>query len=72
MAITQADIDALDRAIMGSELEVEYQGRRVKFKSTADMIAARAHASAVMAGNAAAAAGRRSQFCYNFLTQRGD
>jgi len=31
MAFTQADIDALDRAIASNELEVEIDGERVKF-----------------------------------------
>jgi hypothetical protein len=73
MAITQADIDALDRAIIGAELEVEYQGRRVKFRSVQELIAAHAHAKAVVAGAATAASGGpRGQYRFTFTTQRGD
>lgn len=43
MAYTQADLEKLDRAIAGSQLEVQYDGKRVKFRSTAELLRARAH-----------------------------
>lgn len=33
MAITQTQIDALEEALASGELEVEYDGKRVKFRS---------------------------------------
>ena len=71
MAVTQADLDNLNAAILGAELEVEYQGRRVRYRSVAELRAAYDHAKAEMAGQYAG--GRRGgTFQYTFTTQRGD
>lgn len=70
MALTQTDLDALDRAIASNELEVEYNGRRVKYKSTSELIAARNHVAAVV--RAAAPHQQRSVFRFRFTTSRGD
>jgi hypothetical protein len=43
MAYTQADLEKLDRAIAGSQLEVQYDGKRVRFRSTDELMRARAH-----------------------------
>lgn len=43
MALTQADLDALDKAIASGTYEVEFDGRRQKFQHTAELIAARDH-----------------------------
>ena len=76
MALSQSDLDALDAAIASSELEVELDGRRVRYRSTADLLAARRHVAAVLAEAAAAAsagAGRRgSSFRFSLTTSRGD
>jgi len=71
MALTQTDLDALDAAIATSELEVELEGRRVRYRSISELLAARAHVASVLAGNTAGGATRRS-FQYRFTTSRGD
>jgi hypothetical protein len=43
MAYIQADLDQLDKAIAGAELEVQYGEKRVKFRSMAELMAARTH-----------------------------
>lgn len=43
MAYTQADLERLDRAIANSQLEVQYDGKRVRFRSTDELMRARAH-----------------------------
>lgn len=68
MALTQNDLDALDRAIATSELEVEMDGRRVKYRSTADLLTAREHVAGVIKSTAP----RRTVFRFNFTTSRGD
>lgn len=71
MAVTQADLDALDAAILSSELEVEYQGRRVRFRSVAELRQAYEHARSVMAAQGGATS-RGSSYHFTFTTQRGD
>jgi hypothetical protein len=41
MAITQADIDKLNRAILSGHRSVQYRDRTVSYQSTQDMIEAR-------------------------------
>lgn len=69
MALTQTDLDALDAAIVSSELEVQIEGRRVKYRSTDELIKARNHAATVV-GNGTRT--QRSAYRFNFTTQRGD
>ena len=69
MALTQKDLDTLDSAIVASELEVEVDGRRVKYRSVAELLAARQHCAAVVN---AASAPQRSSFGFRFTTSRGD
>jgi hypothetical protein len=69
MTITQADLDALNRAILGAELEIEYQGRRVRYRSVSDLRAAYEHAKAEMAAQAGTSTGR-AQHRFAFATQR--
>lgn len=69
MALTQTDLDALDHAIATSELEVEMEGRRVKYRSTADLLVARNHVANVIARGAQVG---RSTFRFRFTTSRGD
>jgi hypothetical protein len=75
VALTQADLDALDLAIASAELEVEYEGRRVRFKDTLSLIAARDHVAKVLAGSAPGgntSNGRATNvFQFDFQTQRG-
>lgn len=49
MSVTQADIDALDRMIVSGVLSSSYDGKRVEYRSMADLRAARAHAAAQLA-----------------------
>lgn len=67
MALTQTDLDALDLAIASSELEVRLEGRTVKYRSTDELLKARAHVADVVAG-----APTRSSYRFTFATQRGD
>lgn len=70
MAISQSDIDALDAAIVSGALSVEFDGRRITYQNTAQLIAARAHAVQVISGSA-----RRTIpyiFGFRFTTSRGD
>lgn len=55
MSITQADIDKLDTHIIRGELEVEINGRKVKYRSVAELKAARQHAAEVLAAQTAPA-----------------
>ena len=48
MALSQTDLDALDTAIASAELEVEIEGRRVKYRSTNELLRARQHVSDVI------------------------
>jgi hypothetical protein len=70
MALTQTDIDNLDAAIAAAELEVEIDGKRVKYRSMSDLKYARAHAVEVV--QRAATTRSRSSYRFNFTTQRGD
>lgn len=72
MALTQSDLDALDSAIAKAELEVELDGQRVRYRTTADLLAARAHVAAVLLSNAAPGGRRGGAWRFNFTTQRGD
>lgn len=71
MALTQSDVDRLDAAIATSELEVEVDGRRVRYRSIADLISARQHAASVLSGQASngQSAGRRTGYP-TFITSR--
>lgn len=49
MALTKSDIDALERALASGELTVEYGGRRVTYRSIAELKAALDYAQAALA-----------------------
>lgn len=70
MAFTQTDLDNLNAAIVGAELEVEYQGRRVRFRSVAELRQAYEHVKSELAQTAGAA--RTGPFRFTFTTSRGD
>jgi hypothetical protein len=70
MAYTSADLDALDAAIAGGELSVQVDGRRIQYRSIAELLQARAHVSAVLQTTASAGTGR-TRFRFNFTTSRG-
>lgn len=68
MAYTTADLDALDRAIASSTLEVQFADRRVKYRSMDELLLARQH----VATQLAAASPRASHNRFVFATGRGD
>ncbi|MFE8033852.1 phage head-tail joining protein [Thiohalocapsa marina] len=70
MAINQADLDRLDAAIAAAELEVEIDGRRVRYRSVSELIAARAHLAAV--ASSAGTPRARSAYRWNMTTSRGE
>jgi hypothetical protein len=70
MAISQSDLDALDKAIASGTFEVEFDGRRVKYQHTGEMIAARNHIATVLARQATPA--RKTAYRFTFTTSRGD
>jgi hypothetical protein len=68
MALTSQDIDNLDAAIATGELEVEVNGRRVKYRSISELKAAREHVASVLQRDGSAP--RRAVFRVNFSTSR--
>lgn len=71
MALSQSDLDALDTAIASSELEVQLDGRRVRYRSVDEMLKARAHVAEVLAGQAQGPGAARRRFRFAFTTYRG-
>ncbi len=69
MPLSQTDLDNLDAAIASSRLEVELDGRRVRYRSMQELLAARAHVATVLAG---AGASRRTVYRFSHTTSRGD
>jgi len=59
MAYTQAQLDALDAAIASGALRVTYDGKTVEYRSTADLIRARALVLAELGRQTGAAPGGR-------------
>jgi hypothetical protein len=49
MAFTQAQLTGIDNAIASGELEVEYDGKRVKYRSMGELMQARATIAADLA-----------------------
>ena len=70
MALTAADLEKLDAAIATGELSVEFNGRRVTYRSISDLLAARKHVSDVVAASAATAR-RIGAYRVDFTTGRG-
>ena len=68
MAFTTADLTAIDRAIAASELEVELEGRKVRFDNFEGLKARRDF----IAGQIVAASRPTGAFRYRFTTSRGD
>lgn len=69
MALTQSDVDALDRAIATAELEVEVDGRRVRYRSMSDLMAARAHAASLVSAGSVGTT-RVGVFRFSMTTSR--
>ncbi|WP_313571404.1 phage head-tail joining protein [Comamonas terrigena] len=55
MALTQADLDALDLAIASGELTVSFSGRTTTYQTTKDLLLARQHVARVLAAQAGGA-----------------
>lgn len=70
MALSSTDLDRLDAAIATSELEVEVDGQRVRYRSVAELIAARAHVSTVLSGSGASGAAPRQATYYPTMSLR--
>lgn len=60
MAITQADVDALERAVVNATLTVEYDGRRVTYRSMAELLSALNYAKSQLLSQAAVTAASQS------------
>lgn len=71
MAFTQTDLDNINAAIATGEMTVEVNGRRVTYRSMADLERAR---GIIQSDLSAASAGSkpRSSYHFNFTTARGD
>lgn len=70
MAFTQSDLDAVNAAIASGELTVEVSGRRITYRSMADLERARAIIQGDMAAQSPAGATRRGSFQVRFSTAR--
>jgi hypothetical protein len=70
MALTAADLETLDAAIATGELTVEFNGRRVTYRSVAELLAARKHVADVVAASTATAP-RIGAYRVDFTTGRG-
>lgn len=68
MAFSTTDLDNLDRAISASELEVEIDGRKVRFDNFEGLRARRAFIAAQLAE----ASRPTGAFRFRFTTSRGD
>jgi hypothetical protein len=72
MSFTQQDLNTLNTAIVGAELEVEYNGRRVKFRSVAELREAYAHVKGELAQQQATTSGQHGPWRFRFTSQRGE
>ena len=70
MALSAADLEALDTAIATGELTVEFNGRRVTYRSIDELLKARNHVSDVVSA-AASPVPSPSAFRVEFTTARG-
>jgi hypothetical protein len=68
MALTHADLERLDQAIASQQLEVQMDGRRVRYRDMSELLTARQH----VAQQIAAASGSGSTRRFTFTTLRGD
>jgi hypothetical protein len=70
MALSQTDLDALDRAIATGTLSVEFDGRKMVYQTTSQLIEARNHVATIVNGNTLNRGPR--VFGFRFTTTRGD
>lgn len=66
MALTQTDLDNLDRAIATSQLEVQLDGRRVRYRGMDELLLARQHVAQQLSSS------RGGYRRFTFSTLRGD
>lgn len=69
---TAADLLALDRAIASAELEVELDGRRVRYRSMDELMRARAHVAGQLEAAQVAPQRNGAAYRYTFATRRGE
>ena len=72
MAFTSSDLASIDAALASGELAVEVSGKRITYRSIAELKAARQLISAEIAAAAPAPAVRRGSYQVRFATARGD
>lgn len=70
MALTTTDLDNLDTAIATGELTVEFNGRRVTYRSIGELMQARVHVASILA-NASPTTRPAGAYRINFTTGRG-
>jgi len=70
MALSQTDLDALDTAIASGALTVELEGRRVTYRSIAELKEARKHVAEQIEQQSSSRT-QRATFRFTFGTQRG-
>jgi hypothetical protein len=74
MPFTSADLTAVDAAIASGELTVEVEGKRVTYRSVAELMQARTMIVSEIAladSNNAGSATRRGTYSVRFTTARG-
>lgn len=73
MPFTSSDLAAVDAAIASGELTVEVEGKRVSYRSVADLLKARETiVGELNAATASATSPRRGTYAVRFTTARGD
>lgn len=70
MALTSSDLERLDMAIATSELEVEVDGKRVRYRDTDSLIRARNHVASVLSGASAGGSGTSRSAFYPTMVMR--
>lgn len=72
MALTQTDLDNINTAIATGEMTVEFNGRRVTYRSMAELERAKTHVQGELARTAQTTSSPRSVYQFRMTTARGD
>jgi len=72
MSFTTSDLNAVDTAIATGELTVEVNGRRITYRSMADLERARTLIKGELAAVSPQASTRRGSYRVQFATLRGE
>lgn len=72
MAFTQTDLDNINAAIATGEMTVECNGRRVTYRSMAELQAAKTHIQGEIARGVQTTSAPRSVYQFRMTTARGD